>query len=458
MNGVACKTGFTLYKERVAKYTPEYQEEITTVPAATIRQIAKELGEAAHIGETIEIDGVTLPYRPAAVDAFSGITRHKHAFHICWAVFTLNNLIGSTNSVGGFCGFDPACNGWTDDNPNMSWHPAVWEPEGLIEYDGLLLGFPGSYYQKIYESDYTPTSMNLMELQPLSEDKHFVHVSQANPDLYHTQPAEVAFCYACNPIKWWGNYDEQAEIFKNYNYVIGIDMYLNESSYFYDVILPECCYLERSEPLPHAANNHRMIGGMGNPWTIAVWQKVVEPRDGAPSSWELFSELADRAGKNAEFIGLLNKFFRVKEEYAVPMDQKLEVEAFADSVLKSNIDEEHDFAWFKEHGVYDHPRDVDEAYLWANGDAGRVPMYFDFMLEAKEKVEAKVAELGIPWRPMTTRRCPTGSLAAVTRWSIPTSTLFPCITPMPSTPIPGLWRTPTSTRSTKRTPTATRLR
>ena len=67
--------------------------------------------------------------------------------------------------------------------------------------------------------------------------------------------------------------------------------------------------------------SHRMIGGMGNPWTIAVWQKVVEPRDGAPSSWELFSELADRAGKNAEFIGLLNKFFRVKEEYAVPMDQ-----------------------------------------------------------------------------------------------------------------------------------------
>ena len=160
--------------------------------------------------------------------------------------------------------------------------------------------------------------MNLMELQPLSEDKHFVHVSQANPDLYHTQPAEVAFCYACNPIKWWGNYDEQAEIFKNYNYVIGIDMYLNESSYFYDVILPECCYLERSEPLPHAANNHRMIGGMGNPWTIAVWQKVVEPRDGAPSSWELFSELADRAGKNAEFIGLLNKFSALRKSTLFP--------------------------------------------------------------------------------------------------------------------------------------------
>ncbi len=397
VNGKQCKTGFTLYKEHVAKYTPEYQEEITTVPAATIRRIAKELGEAACIGQTTTIDGIEMPYRPAAVDGFSGITRHKHAFHACWAVFTLNNLIGSTNAVGGFCGFDPICNGWADGNPNMAWKPGIWEPEGLIDCAGLLLAFPNSYYKKVYESDYTPTTMGMMEIQPISEDNHFEHVAQAHPELYHTQAAEVAFCYACNPIKWWGNYDEQAEIFKNYTYVVGIDMFLNESSYFYDVILPECCYLERTEPLPHASGNHRVIGGLHNPWTVPVWQKVVEPRDGAPSSWELFSELANRAGKNAEFIATLNMMFRVKEEYAVPLDQKLDVEAFADSVLKSNIDEEHDFAWLKEHGVYDHPRTVDEVYIWANGEPGRVPMYFDFMLEAKGKVEAKAAELGIPW-------------------------------------------------------------
>lgn len=83
MDGRQCSTGFTLYKEHLKTYTPEYQESITTVPAATIRQVAKELGEAACIGQTTEIDGVTLPYRPAAVDAFSGITRHKHAFHSC---------------------------------------------------------------------------------------------------------------------------------------------------------------------------------------------------------------------------------------------------------------------------------------------------------------------------------------------------------------------------------------
>ena len=60
MDGRQCSTGFTLYKEHLKTYTPEYQESITTVPAATIRQVAKELGEAACIGQTTEIDGVTL--------------------------------------------------------------------------------------------------------------------------------------------------------------------------------------------------------------------------------------------------------------------------------------------------------------------------------------------------------------------------------------------------------------
>lgn len=155
---------------------------------------------------------------------------------------------------------------------------------------------------------------------------------------------------------------------------------------------------ERTEPLPHAAGNHRVIGGLENPWTVPRVAK------GRRAEGRRAFQLAAvrRIGKSRrketpEFIATLNGMFRVKDEYSVPMDQKLDVEAFADSILKSNIDEEHDFAWLKEHAVYDHPRTVDEVYIWANGEPGRVPLYFDFLLEAKSKVEAKVAELGIPW-------------------------------------------------------------
>ncbi len=145
VDGTACKTAFTLYKAHISRYTPEYQEEITTVPAATIRRIAKEFGEAAHIGETIEVGGVTMPYRPVCVDLFSGLTRHKHAYHACWSVIMLNVIVGAANSVGGLIGFDPACNGITDDPENVvQFRPSIWEEDGFMNDVSLLMAYPGS--------------------------------------------------------------------------------------------------------------------------------------------------------------------------------------------------------------------------------------------------------------------------------------------------------------------------
>ena len=189
VDGVACTTAFTLYKAHVSRYTPEYQEEITTVPAATIRQIAKEFGEAAHIGETIEVGGVTMPYRPVCVDLFSGLTRHKHAYHACWAVIMLNVIVGAANSVGGLIGFDPACNGITDDPENVvQFRPSIWEEDGFINDVSLLMAYPGSYYERVRKpiEEYKPTDMSMLALQPLGEDAHFFNLAQCDPDLYGT--------------------------------------------------------------------------------------------------------------------------------------------------------------------------------------------------------------------------------------------------------------------------------
>jgi len=54
------KTGFTLMKEAMKPYTPEWAEKQSTVPAATIRRIAQEFVAHAHIGETITLNGVTM--------------------------------------------------------------------------------------------------------------------------------------------------------------------------------------------------------------------------------------------------------------------------------------------------------------------------------------------------------------------------------------------------------------
>ena len=117
-------------------------------------------------------------------------------------------------------------------------------------------------------------------------------------------------------------------------------------------------------------------------------------------------------------------------------------------MYKSNIDEEHGLQWFKDNGgVYTYPRKVDEMYIWDSETAGRIPFYWDFMLEAKEKVEAKVAELDIPWE--------TDDYIPLPEWrpgvefyrsTIRPTTYSPCTTRTPPIRIPGRCRTPGSTK------------
>ena len=398
VDGVKCHTAFSVFKEHIREMTPEWAEDITTVPAATLRQVAEEFGRAARIGETIEIEGKTYRRRGAAVDIFSGLSRHKHSILNVWACPQLNTLIGATNSVGGFIGFATKCHGWADNNPTAGFDLGIWEEDGFIECNSLMIGAPNSFYKIIRERDYTPTTQGLLELQPLSEDGHFVHMAMADPDLYHTTRPRNLFWYACNPIKWWANVEEQVKVYQDMDFIVGVDIYLNDMSYFSDIMLPEACYLERYDVLPQFYMNHRMIGSLDTPWTLAMWQPVVEPKDGAPGFMEIYAEIADRAGANEFFIPAVCGLYRVKEEYMLPTDQKLDVEQFIDAVYKSNIDEEHGLQWFKDNGgVYTYPRKVDEMYIWDAEAPGRIPFYWDFMLEAKEKVEAKVAELDIPW-------------------------------------------------------------
>lgn len=392
VDGVKCHTAFSVLKEHIREMTPEWAEDITTVPAATLRQVAEEFGRAARIGETIEIEGKTYRRRGAAVDIFSGLSRHKHSILNVWACLQLNTLIGATNSVGGFIGFATKCHGWADNNPTAGFDLGIWEEDGFIECNSLMIGAPNSFYKIIRERDYTPTTQGLLELQPLSEDGHFVHMAMADPDLYHTTRPRNLFWYACNPIKWWANVEEQVKVYQDMDFIVGVDIYLNDMSYFSDIMLPEACYLERYDVLPQFYMNHRMIGSLDTPWTLAMWQPVVEPKDGAPGFMEIYAEIADRAGANEFFIPAVCGLYRVKEEYMFPTDQKLDVEQFIDAVYKSNIDEEHGLQWFKDNGgVYTYPRKVDEMYIWDAEAPGRIPFYWDFMLEAK------VAELDIPW-------------------------------------------------------------
>jgi anaerobic selenocysteine-containing dehydrogenase len=94
VGGKRVKTAFQLFKEDNAKYTPEWASSICDLPAGNIRKVAMELGENAHIGSTIVIDGVKLPYRPVGIMAYH-VSQQELGFQAFRAMGLVFMLLGA---------------------------------------------------------------------------------------------------------------------------------------------------------------------------------------------------------------------------------------------------------------------------------------------------------------------------------------------------------------------------
>jgi len=65
------------------------------VPAATIRRLAAEYLDNACVGQTIEIDGEVLPFRPVAVTLGKTVNNGWGAFEAVWSRTVLAVLVGA---------------------------------------------------------------------------------------------------------------------------------------------------------------------------------------------------------------------------------------------------------------------------------------------------------------------------------------------------------------------------
>ncbi len=58
------RTAFSIFKDSAREVHARIRRRGARRPADTTRRLAKEFGEAACIGQTVEVDGLTVPYRP----------------------------------------------------------------------------------------------------------------------------------------------------------------------------------------------------------------------------------------------------------------------------------------------------------------------------------------------------------------------------------------------------------
>jgi len=103
-SGMRVRTGFQVWADQLRDHTPERMSEICTVLAETIRRIAREFVEAAQIGATVEIEGKTYPFRPAALNYYRGSQSHANGLFDNLTYKMLNMLVGNIDVPGGHLG------------------------------------------------------------------------------------------------------------------------------------------------------------------------------------------------------------------------------------------------------------------------------------------------------------------------------------------------------------------
>jgi phenylacetyl-CoA:acceptor oxidoreductase len=90
--------------EHVRPYSPEWAGPICDVAPHTVRRIANEFLDRARVGETIDIEGETLPLRPVAISLGKTVNNGWGGYECCWARTLLACLVGALEVPGGTLG------------------------------------------------------------------------------------------------------------------------------------------------------------------------------------------------------------------------------------------------------------------------------------------------------------------------------------------------------------------
>ena len=355
VDGKPVRTAFTVLADSIKDITPQYAEEVAGVPAATTVRLAQMFAKEARIGETIEIDGQKLRYRPAVLYSFRGLSAKEFGVQGWRTGLILNMLVGSIDAVGGL----------------------------------LLVG--GAYarpqYFDISVCEYPPTRADLAQSVFFPYANH--HIAQT-PNLTVQDPkayglpyaTEMQIFYGSNrPVSIPNSWRQFEGLAMTFNVVI--DVILTETCWYADIVLPDKTYLESWHFAP--------TRGTPDTGHTAIRQPMVNPynleHDAFSIMWELMKRLGLRDKYAAECNvawGLKEVTFKAGRDYT----QREGVEVlWADKTRK-------EFSVAIENGFVGSKKNVKSKYLSGAEDKFRGPskpkikLYADQLIDTYYKVES----------------------------------------------------------------------
>lgn len=381
--GVTLRPAFQVFKSHLQKVSVEAMAEITTVPTARIRRLAHDFCTAARIGSTVEIEGHTLPYRPAAIHFKRGSGAHKGGFHTMAAIHLINVVVGNIDVPGGQRGVNPI--------------GPYWDIE--TDADGMLV--PSSFITK-YSRPYppsrakVPTTFDLHELFPASLFTRGLYplgiIEGARFGL--TYRPKVLLHGRTNLMMNSHSAAAMAAALKSIPFQVSFADGIDETVEFADIVLPDSHDYERWDLFP-ANDPYAFITPGPGEWFWLMRQPVV-PSPGEARPWtDVYLELADRLGILDQLYEIGNKLWRIDPDYALERGRRYSVRDIAERQAKTilgkdfRINDIHKTACFVTRN-----KTLAEAYPRPFLKA-RIPIYFEHMIGAGEDVKAVAEQIGL---------------------------------------------------------------
>jgi len=279
--------GFDELKKEVSRYTAEWAAPLTGIPAETITRIAHELAAAAP---------------NVLVHNGWRTSNFINSFHTQRAISIMNALLGNWGKVMvASAGEESGALGVPPQPP----FPRV----SALRLDGVpwkypVVPFKIGVFQEMRD--------NIVSGDPYQAHGWFI--SRQNPIMSIPDRAKTL------------------EAFGKLDFIVTVDIVMNDTAWFSDVILPEASYLERYDPLLPVGDK------------VFIRQPVIEPQGEAKSALWIYKQLGTKLG--------LGDFFQYEDEedylrqQLKPLGADLEeVKAKGYAELHAEGGEHGDFSW-----------------------------------------------------------------------------------------------------------------
>ena len=383
--GQTCRTAFEALREHLKQFTPEWAEGITTVPAAVIRRLAADYGTAARIGATVEIDGHTMPYRPAAVHFKRGSGAHKGGAFSSFAIHLLNILVGNLDVPGGQRGVNPL--------------GPFWQPD--VDDDGMIVVAQHiAKYFKPYPARKAavPESLDLHELLPVSlftRGLYPLGIDQPEKFGIPYKP-EVLLIGRTNPMMNSHNAQAMAETLKKFDLQVSFATFIDETAEFADIVLPDAHDFERWDLFP-ANDPYAFIAPGPGQWYWHMRQPSLQG-PGETRPWtEVYIDIIERLGLIEDFNRVGETAWNISEKHRLDRTKRHAIKDIAERQAKTLIGDHFTFDDVSRTScLITRDKTMEEAYPGAFV-TGRLPVYFEFLIDARADLERVIAELGIEW-------------------------------------------------------------